>query len=211
VSPLSTSPAVRKGAILALAPGSPAPRVVAVFQYNPFEVTRDLKPNTGKEGGSLGEQLRLSGPPTETITLSIEIDAVDQLAAGDATAAQYGVSPSLAGLELLLYPQSSTAISDAALGAEGMLEVVPEEAPLALLSWNANRILPVRIESLTIDEQAFDANLNPIQATVKLSLRVLNYHDLGTASDGGKVFLAQQKRLEQLAGLSGAGGVVRLP
>lgn len=206
---LSTSPMVAKGAILALAPGTPAPKVVVVFQYNPAEITRDLRPNTGKEGGATGEQLRLSGPPTETITISIDIDAVDQLERSDPVAAQYGIGPSLAALELLLYPKSATAIADAALGAQGMLEIVPEEAPLALLSWNTNRILPVRIESLNIEEQSFDAGLNPIQATVKLSVRVLNYNDLGAGSDGGKVFLAQQMRLERMAGLAGAGAAVR--
>jgi len=211
VTGLSTSPLVQKGAILALAPGSPSPTVVVVFQYNPNEITRDLKPNAGKEGGAPGEQLRLSGPPTETISISIDIDAVDQLALGDPNAAQYGIGPSLAALELLLYPKSATAIADAALGAAGMLEIVPQEAPLALLSWNNNRILPVRIETLNIDEQAFDASLNPIQATVKLSVRVLNYNDLGAGSEGGKMFLAQQIRLERMAGLGGFGAAARLP
>jgi len=149
--------------------------------------------------------------PPETISISIDIDAVDQLALGDPNAAQYGIGPSLAALELLLYPKSATAIADAALGAAGMLEIVPQEAPLALLSWNNNRILPVRIETLNIDEQAFDASLNPIQATVKLSVRVLNYNDLGAGSEGGKMFLAQQIRLERMAGLGGFGAAARLP
>jgi hypothetical protein len=211
VTGLSISPKVAKGAILAIGAGDATPYVVVVFQYNPSEITRELKPNAGKEMGARGEQLRLSGPPTETISLSVEIDAVDQLAKGDATAAEYGIAPWLAALELLLYPRSATAIADDALAAEGMVEVVAPQAPLALLSWSAHRILPIRIESLSIDEQAFDTALNPIQATVKFSVRVLNYNDLGTTSDGGKVFLAQQQRLELMAGLSGAGTAAGSP
>src|SRR5215207_1832029 len=73
------SPRILKGAIVAYALPALIPKVV-VFQYNPEQVTRSLSPRTAEGGGAArGEALRTDGPPEETISLSVEIDAADQL------------------------------------------------------------------------------------------------------------------------------------
>jgi hypothetical protein len=196
------SPRVTKGALIGLDPVNPLASVV-IFQYNPEQLTRRLAANAAS-GGAEGEQLRLAGPPEETITLDIEVDAVDQLETGDASAASLGVAPALASLELLLYPKTALVIANAVLSELGMVEVVPPEAPLALFVWGLKRVLPVRLTEFSITEQAFDPALNPIQAKVSLGLRVLTYDDLGLVSVGGALFLAHQVVKEVMATVNSA-------
>jgi hypothetical protein len=68
-------------------------------------------------------------------------------------------------------------------------------------------VLPVRLTTFSITEEAFDPNLNPIRAKVNLGLRVLNYQDLGLLSVGGALFMAHQVMKEVMATISGAGNV----
>lgn len=194
----SGSPQVMKGAIVGLDPMNPVASVV-VFQYNPDTVTRRLTANTGSPGGAEGEVLRLAGPPEETLTFDVEIDAVDQLERDDPTTKMIGIAGQLASLELLLYPKSAVVITNAALAAAGVVEVVPPEAPLALLVWGPKRVLPIRISEFSIAEEAFDPALNPIRATVSLTVRVLTYDDLGLLSVGGGLYFAQQVAKEVMA------------
>jgi hypothetical protein len=196
------SPRVTKGALIGLDPVNPLASVV-IFQYNPEQLTRRLAANAAS-GGAEGEQLRLAGPPEETITLDIEVDAVDQLETGEGSAASLGVAPALASLELLLYPKTALVIANAVLSELGMVEVVPPEAPLALFVWGLKRVLPVRLTEFSITEQAFDPALNPIQAKVSLALRVLTYDDLGLVSVGGALFLAHQVVKEVMATVNSA-------
>ena len=51
-------------------------------------------------------------------------------------------------------------------------------APLTLFVWGPQRVLPVRLTELSVTEEAFDPQLNPIRAKVSLGLRVLTYNDL---------------------------------
>jgi hypothetical protein len=171
------------------------------FQYNPETLSRTLAP-TAPPGGGMGsasEALRLSGPPKETIQLEIQLDATDALAIGDSAAIGSGVAPQLAALELLLYPPSGQAVSNEDSALAGIIEVVAPVAPLCVLVWGPQRALPVRLTQLTITEEAFDANLNPIRAKVSLSFQVLTYQDLGFASVGGGLFLGQQMAKETMA------------
>lgn len=197
------SPRLLKGAIVGLSKVGPQANAVA-FQYNPDTMTRTLTPRTAKaeaEGDepSRKEAFRITGPPEETISLKIEIDATDQLERGEITALKSGIHPQLAALELLLYPKSETVLKNQSLGKTGTLEVVPMELPLALLVWGVKRTVPVRLESLSIEEQAYDANLNPIRAEISLTLRVLSYADLEFDSKGGSLFMAHQVQKERLA------------
>ena len=57
--------------------------------------------------------------------------------------------------------------------------MLPIEAPLTLFVWSKQRVVPVRITDLSVTEEAFDSNLNPIRAKVSLGLRVLSVDDLG--------------------------------
>jgi hypothetical protein len=200
VTGFSGSPHVSKGALIGLDPLKPLASVV-VFQYNPEKVTRQLRPRAGSGDGAQGEALRVSGPPEETFSLDVEIDAVDQLAAGDPVTAALGIGPQLASLEMLLYPASSVVIANEALALAGLIEVVPPEAPLAMLVWSPSRVLPVRLTELSVAEEAYDSVLNPIQAKASLSLRVLSYDDLGLLSAGGGLFMVHQVTKEVMAAL----------
>jgi hypothetical protein len=200
VTGFSGSPRHAKGALVGLDPLKPLASVV-VFQYNPEKVTRSLRPRTSEPGGAEGEVTRLAGPPEETFRLDIEIDAVDQLAAGDPIATAMGIAPQLASLETMLYPASARVIVNEALALAGLIEVVPPEAPLAILVWSASRVLPVRLTDMSIEEEAYDTALNPIQARVTVSLRVLSYDDLGLLSVGGGLFMVHQVAKEVMANL----------
>lgn len=197
------SPRLLKGALVAIPAASPVPAVI-VFQYNPDTLTRRLQASAAGNDGAAGEALRLKGPPQETISLSVEIDAADQMERGDPQAALLGIHPALAQLELLLYPGSGRMIANEVLAALGVLEIVPPEAPLTLFVWGANRVLPVRVTELSVEEEAYDPLLNPIRAKVSLGMRVLTYHDLGMTSAGGALYLAHQVAKEVM-GAAGAG------
>jgi hypothetical protein len=205
------SPKLQKGAIIGLDPPNPLASVV-VFQYNPDTMTRTLTPQTTTSSDtSRGEALRLKGPPEESITIEIEIDATDQLEKGDSSAVNMGIYPALSALEMLLYPKPSLIIANEVLAAVGIIEIIPPEAPLTLFVWGAKRILPVRLTSFSITEQAFDPNLNPILAKVSLGMRVLNYMDLGLYSVGGALFMVHQVLKEVMATSSSVGNISSLP
>lgn len=66
-----------KGAIVNVDPANPLAGVI-VFQYNPETMTCWLDArSTGGEEGDTAEVFRLTGPPQETITLTVEVDAAD--------------------------------------------------------------------------------------------------------------------------------------
>jgi hypothetical protein len=198
VTGFTGSPKLLKGAIVAVKPLDPASGVI-VFQYNPDSLTRTLRARTAGSEGDKSEALRLKGPPEESLKLDIELDAADQLEAGDSTAEELGVYPALSRLETLLYPSSAIVIANETLTLLGVIEVIPAEAPLTLLVWGLKRVLPVRLTSFTITEEAFDPNLNPIRAKVGLDLSVLSYDDLGLLSVGGALFMAHQLAKEAFA------------
>ena len=89
------SPRLIKGAIVGLDPVNPLASVV-VFQYNPDTMTRRLDSRAVSSEGDRGEAFRLTGPPKEMITLSIEIDALDQLEQADPLVTTIGTYPTLA-------------------------------------------------------------------------------------------------------------------
>ena len=207
MSTFPNSPRLQKGALVGLDPMNPLASVI-VFQYNPEKLTRSLAPQsagTKAEGGTApGEALRLLGPPAETITLDVEIDATDQLEKAQPPTTTAGIYPQLAALEMLLYPKSALVIANEILLRVGIIEVVPPETPMAVLVWGPKRVLPVRLNTLSITEEMFDPNLNPIHAKATLGLRVLTYRDLGLLSPGGALFMAHQLGKERLATLNSA-------
>ena len=198
MSPFPRSPKVQKGAIIGLDPFNPLASVI-VFQYNPEKLTRTLTASAASSEGSPGEVMRLKGPPEEKITVEIELDAADQLEQDRFPANELGLYPTLSSLEMLLYPKSALVIANEVLAAFGVIEVIPPEAPLTLFVWGVKRIVPVRITEFSITEQAYDPNLNPINASVSLGLRVLSYQDLGLLSVGGALFFAHQVVKEVMA------------
>ncbi len=194
------SPRLLKGAIIGLDPVNPLASIV-VFQYNPDTLTRRLEARSsgGGESGDRSEAFRLTGPPKETITLSIEVDATDQLEQANPLAVTMGVYPTLSALEMLLYPKSAVVIANTILAQFGNIELIPPEAPMTLFVWGPQRVLPVRVDKFSITEQSFDTMLNPITAKVDLSLLVLSYHDLKLTHPGYNLFLAHQIAKEIMA------------
>ena len=110
-----------------------------------------------------------------------------------------GISPTLAALEMMLYPKSALIIANAILAAVGTIEVLPATGPMILFIWGPTRVLPVRVTGLTITEEAYDTLLNPTRAKVELSLTVLSTNDLQITSPGNALFLVHQVAKEVLA------------
>ena len=200
------SPRLQKGAIIGLDPFNPLASVV-VFQYNPAEMKRGLTVEGGAEGGIDPDALRIKKPPRESIDITVALDATDQLEKADPLATSLGIHPQLASLEMLLYPKSAQVITNYALQAAGMIEVVPPESWLTLFVWGIKRVVPVKLKSFSVTETEFDPNLNPIRADVSLGMQVLNYSDLGLVSPGGVLFMAHQITKEVMATINSVGNI----
>ena len=196
------SPLLLKGAIVSLDPTLGIPQGIIIFQYNPDEVTRSLKPQSVGDEPDRTEIFRLKGPPIETINCTIEIDAADQLADGDPRALAFGIQPQLAALELLVYPSSAALIANEVLSLIGTIEILPMESALTVFVWSKTRVTPVRITSIDITEEAFDPQLNPIRGKVRLGMRVLNVNDVGFLTPAGALYMVYQVEKEALALLS---------
>ncbi len=194
------SPRLLKGAIVGIDIFNPVASVI-VFQYNPVGLSRSLTAQTvSAEGGDRTEAMRLAGPPRETITVNkLEIDATDQLEKEDPMTVSTGIYPQLSALEMLIYPKSALVIANTALMLAGTIEIIPPEGPLTLFIWGPKRVVPVRLTSFTINEEAYDVNLNPIRANVNLSLQVLNYNDFPVTHPAYYLFLAHQVVKETMA------------
>jgi hypothetical protein len=199
------SPKVQKGGIVAYQFPELLPTVV-VFQYNPDEVQRSLQ-TRGASGGGRGDAHRVSGPPDETLTFTVEVDAADQLEQprDNAVTVANGLHPIIAALEGLVYPPYPMVIANEALALAGSAFILGEQAPLALLIWGPRRVLPVAVQSLSIREEAFDQTLNPIRARVELSLKVLTYRDLDVTNPGYWVYLAAFTQKEALGAMNTLG------
>lgn len=196
------SPKTLKGGFIEMdSDGRQVLRTIA-FQFNPDTLTRTLTPRAAKiDSGDRLEGLRLTGPPTETMKIDIEIEGTEWLERpGDnpETVAN-GIAPQLADLEMMISPASADIEAANRLAGTGTIEVLPLPSPMLLLVLGANRTLPVRINDFSIVEEAFDVNLNPIRARVSLGLRLLSIEDLTYGSKGAELFMVALKRREQLS------------
>lgn len=188
-------PKLMKGAIIGIDPITQIPSPV-IFQYNPQSVSRSM------EASAAGNKLvptMLGGPPKETIKMTVEIDATDQMEDLNPVAILAGIHPQLAALEIFLYPKSTDVTVNTILTAVGSLEITPNEGPLIILAWGGYRVVPVRITSMSITEEVHDTKLNPIQAKVELNMTVLNYNDFSITHVGYSMFLSHQIVKETLA------------
>jgi hypothetical protein len=195
----NVSPLLKKGAMLVLEPTTGIPLNTIHLQYNPESIKRNLRPQSVGDQPDRTEVLRLKGPPIETISCDVEIDATDQLASSDPTTLSLGIQPQLATLELLVYPSSAILIANEVLSLAGTIEILPMSSNLTVFVWGANRVTPVRLTSIEITEDAFDPNLNPIRAKVSLAMRVLNVNDVGFLTPAGAMYMAYQMNKEALS------------
>ena len=208
MSSFPRTPRLTKGALVSIDRLNPVPKVI-LLQYNPDSLSRSLQAQTTEGEGSTSEALRLKGPPVETISLEVELDATDRLEHPDQNqdAVSMGIHPQLAALEIMLYPKSSSVIDNDLLAAHGTLEIVPPEAPFTVFVWGTKRVLPVRLTEFNVTEEAHDTNLNPIRAKVSLRMRVLSYADLESTHPGYSLFLSHHVVKETIAKVSSVSGL----
>ncbi len=182
------SPWLLSGALIVLKDTTivPIPSMIP-FQYNPATLSRTIDPYRpeGDDGDKYAVVARAQpGPPTETISVTLELDATDYLEdpGNHPVGALVGVSSPIASMEKLLYPTGT--VVDAVIGAikslvglGGPSTVPRSEVPVVLFFWGPSRIVPVRVTSLTIEEQGHTPLLYPVLATARLSMRVLSRPD----------------------------------
>ncbi|HCA85868.1 MAG TPA: hypothetical protein DEQ61_10440 [Streptomyces sp.] len=200
---------IRSGIVI-VDPERGTPQRIIVLQFNPDTLERSLAPQAaggsgdaggGGSGGDRNEALRLKGPAEETWKFTAEIDATDQFE----IAAPHGIHPQLATLEMLVQPTTAKLREATRLSKKGVIEITPIEMPLTLFTWGSKRVMPVRVTELSINESAFDVNLNPIRASLSIGLKVLTVSDLPAGHRGAELYLAHLAQKERLSGISPAG------
>lgn len=182
----------------------PIPNVI-IFQFNPETMTHTWQPAatggaaaTGAAGSPAGagasNPLAVTGPPGESFSFTLALDANDMIADGNpvsgALAEASGVYTRLAALEMLLFPTDTSgggligSISSALglTGGGGTAPTTPIPAaqlPTVLFIWGPGRILPVKLTTLTTTEKLYDSLLlNPTHADVSVGLKVLTPQEL---------------------------------
>jgi hypothetical protein len=199
-SPSPDSPKILKGGIALINNETARVERLIALQYNPETLTRTVQiKGVSGESGDHVEALRLKGPPVETIKVEVEIDAVDLLEDADSDATVNGIHTQLAALETIVYPSSAALFANNAQAGSGSIEIAPVNGPLIVFIFGPKRILPVRITELSITEESFDVNLNPVRAKISLGMRVLTVDDLGFDGKGGGLFMTYLQQKEQLA------------
>jgi len=113
----------------------------------------------------------------QSINFDIRLDATDKLNDGDTITEQFGIAPQISTLEQMVYPKSESLLG-AALGAllggsGGFSFTRGANPPLILFIFGRKRVLPVNINSMNITETEFSTDLNPIRASVAVSLTVI--------------------------------------
>jgi hypothetical protein len=220
----------------------PIPNVI-IFQFNPETMTHTWQPaatggaaSTSAHGATPGapagdgasNPLAVTGPPGESFTFTLALDANDMIADGNAVSAALatasGVYTRLAALEMLLFPTDTSgggligSISSAlGLGGGGppapATPIPAAQLPTVLFIWGPGRILPVKLTTLTTTEKLYDPILlNPTHAEVSVGLKVLTpqelqYVDGPLGSLANTAYSFSQKLREALALANLANGV----
>ena len=167
-----------KGAFLNFGAGllGALPNIV-VFQFNPDRVTRTpsaVRPPPRDDGSGTRDPRLQPGPPVETFSFTLRVDATDQLASSNPLAAASGILPALSALELLMVPKGSLAIDLFDFGGPNKrYQFPPRKLPIVLFFWGPLRIFPVNVTSLSITETEYDPLLNPVRAEVAVNLQMV--------------------------------------
>ncbi|PZQ77503.1 MAG: hypothetical protein DI563_03580 [Variovorax paradoxus] len=172
-----------KAGLLVLAPDGASVRQTIVFQFNPETLTRQIGPAPGAAPAE-------ADAVVETIRLEAHFDAL----AATATEAPVGIAPVLAALEALVMRGSDAHLPP----------------PLVLLAWGRQRLQPVRVLALDINEQAFDRALNPLRAQVTLHLRARMAHEFVAGSRGATLLAVHARTRAALAAQVGPQGLEAL-
>ena len=129
----------------------------------------------------------------ESISFDLLLDATDDLANDNVIAATFGIGPQLAVLEQMTQPKDEGllgALIGGLLGAAaGHQFTGSSRPPMVLFVWGLERVVPVNITGLTITETEFDPMLNPIRASVGVSLTVI------AGSDGFSLYTQAMREI----------------
>ena len=149
------------------------------------------------------QRLSLSQPydPQESFSLMLELDAADALEKPETHPVAFisGVADRIAAIEMLLYPPGDSLLGgllgsvagsvsfsgggiSGSFGADSAAatQLERKEVPIVLFFWGPGRIVPVRIQTLSIEEQQYSPLLYPIRAKASIGLKVLDLDDLVT-------------------------------
>jgi hypothetical protein len=97
------------------------------------------------------------------------------------------------------------------LATAGMSLIAQPKTPVVLLVWGVTRIVPVRVTSVSVTEQAYDQALNPIRAKVDLGLQALTEAELREAgAPFDTLGLVNQIAKEVLAKLNTVSGALEV-
>ena len=166
------------------------------FQYNPETLRRTFEPNTaGGAPEARTQAVRFAAAAAQTISVDCRLST---LHGGVPDPATNGLIPQLAALEMLVYPSTDSVQAARQLMTQGALEILPPVADGLLFVWGQNAV-PVRLTSVSVVEELFDYDLNPIQATVSLTMRVLTYSDVDPTNPAYQQFFQWQQGMELLA------------
>lgn len=167
----------------------PLPNIV-IFQFNPETLSRTINipsRSPARTAGSRPRENNQAGdPPYERISLTAHFSSADHLNIAHPLAMTYGVGHQLAALEKMVYPVGEDS-GQAAQAVDAVAQTISEGNntrpstqptprriyPNILFIWGVTKVLPVIIESMTINEKQFDSRLNPVQAEVTLGLSVM--------------------------------------
>src|SRR5271156_6805016 len=126
----------------------PVPNVI-VFQYNPETLTHTwspaaaASPSGAAQGPGASNPLAVTGNPGEEFSFTLALDSSDTIADGSlpakALATASGIYPTLAALELLLFPSTSTG------GSALSLATSIGGSALAGATGGVNRSVPVAV------------------------------------------------------------------
>lgn len=178
------STVLSKGALIQIGASNPSPRAI-VFQYNPASLQHNLRADAlpGADANPTQRTTALA-KIDEVIRFTLVADAADSMQTATPGSAEKftGLHPLLAALELLLRESAD-----------------PPANSATLFVWGINRQLPVRLIGLEVQEELFDPGLNPLHATVQVTLQALDGSESGTSALVAKLFADHQGVLTALA------------
>ena len=196
---LSNQAKILRGAFVEF--GISLPPLLVVFQFNPLQITRSRTSTINPPKTPVGtqptqsagfvQQLGASGPKAllgfrpagqtitvgqESLSFDIRLDATDPR---NGIAEEFGVAPQLSTLELMMLPKNQSLLGgaiSALLGGAPKQFAFFDEAknpPIILFIWGRKKVMPVNIKSMSIKEEEFSTELNPLRVTISVSLEVM--------------------------------------
>jgi len=179
-----SSPHIQKGALTYSGKRSSLIRSV-VFQFNP-ETVRRIQ-NLSESGNSLSESIRFE----------LVLSAMEVMEQEESEVFEHGIYPQLAALEELLLMQTQGR-------RRSWLDWMFGSNDDRFLAWvYGERVIPVRIQRMTIREVLHNHRLQPIHATVDMALRVLTTTDLRGNAAGLEALSAYQQYRKLKSELAG--------